>query len=409
MDDINLIHVVPLKGVRRPNNKLLLTQKFVDGMALYRELWKGPVTLVCEPTDEASNNLDNVEVDIETAPFRTVCEDYSSVRLASLLREKAIVVVTAGEWRNGISRICKRAHVPCVYLTEQSLRTRLDIIKADRLGVLRSVKRSLRQFAEERAQVDAIKIADGVQCNGTPTYDAYKSLTADPLLYFDNRTDSSMLATVDQISARIASLRFGRPIHLAFSGRLISIKGVNDLVDVAFWLRNFGLPFEMTICGDGDQLPVLRQKVAAAELENFVKFPGILEFKSQLLPFLKDKVDLFVCCHPQGDPSCTYVETMACGVPIAGYANEAFAGLVKVADVGWTTRVNEPRELARKITEIYGDLPRLARASERSLEFAREHTFERTFQQRIEHLDRIADCVWRMSSPVDAFEFARTV
>ena len=69
MDNINLV-VSALKALRRPNKKLLLTQKFIDGMALYRELRKKPVTLVCEPTDEAGNNLDNVEVDIETAPFR---------------------------------------------------------------------------------------------------------------------------------------------------------------------------------------------------------------------------------------------------------------------------------------------------------------------------------------------------
>ena len=143
MDNINLIVVSPLKAVRRPNKKLLLTQKFVDGMALYRELWKGPVTLVCGPTDEAGNNLDNVEVDIETAPFRAVCQDYSRAKFASLLRKKAIVLAAVGERRNGISRICKRTHVPCVYITEFSLRTRLDIIKADRLGVLRSAKRSL--------------------------------------------------------------------------------------------------------------------------------------------------------------------------------------------------------------------------------------------------------------------------
>ena len=105
---------------------------------------KEPVTLVCGgPTDGAGNNLDNVEVDIETAPFRAACQDYSRAKFESLLRKKAIVLAAVGERRNGISRICKRTHAPCVYITEFSLGTRLDIIKADRLGVLRSAKRSL--------------------------------------------------------------------------------------------------------------------------------------------------------------------------------------------------------------------------------------------------------------------------
>jgi colanic acid/amylovoran biosynthesis glycosyltransferase len=137
MDNINLV-VSALKALRRPNKKLLLTQKFIDGMALYRELRKKPVTLVCGPTDEAGNNLDNVEVDIETAPFRVVCQDYSSAKIASLLRKKAVVLLAIRERRNGISRICNRTHVPCVYITKFSLRTRLDIIKAVKCSASRS-------------------------------------------------------------------------------------------------------------------------------------------------------------------------------------------------------------------------------------------------------------------------------
>jgi hypothetical protein len=68
---VNLIVMSPLKSVRRPNGKLLLTRKFVDGMALYRELWKGPVTLLCEPSEIESDNLDNIEISVEHAPFRT--------------------------------------------------------------------------------------------------------------------------------------------------------------------------------------------------------------------------------------------------------------------------------------------------------------------------------------------------
>ena len=72
MQAVNLVVVSPLKYVQRGNNRILLTRKFLDGMALYKEYWKGPLTLLCEPSDRASDNLDNCEVDLDRAPFRLI-------------------------------------------------------------------------------------------------------------------------------------------------------------------------------------------------------------------------------------------------------------------------------------------------------------------------------------------------
>src|SRR5260370_38150016 len=97
---MNVSVVSALKGVPRPNRKILLTRKFVDGMALYRELWKGPVTLACEPAQEASDNLDNLEIDLDAAPFNTVCEELSDDRLARLLMPNTLVLTSVGEQYN---------------------------------------------------------------------------------------------------------------------------------------------------------------------------------------------------------------------------------------------------------------------------------------------------------------------
>ena len=57
MEGTQLIVVSPLKAVLMPSRNLILTRKFVDGMIRYKELWKGPLTLVCEPAPQASDNL----------------------------------------------------------------------------------------------------------------------------------------------------------------------------------------------------------------------------------------------------------------------------------------------------------------------------------------------------------------
>src|SRR5262249_16164737 len=100
------------------------------------------------------------------------------------------------------------------------------------------------------------------------------------------------------------------------------------------------------------------------------------------------ETDLFVCCHRQGDPSCTYVETMACGVPIVGYGNEAWEGLARVSGAGWVTPVGEPIKLAERIAALERDRSALSNAAHAALDFARSHSFEKTFPRRVEHLDR---------------------
>jgi hypothetical protein len=85
---------------------------------------------------------------------------------------------------------------------------------------------------------------------------------------------------------------------------------------------------------------------------------------------------------------------MACGVPIVGYSNEAFEGLVQAAGAGWATPLHRPTDLAEQIASLHRDPEKIRAASERSLAFAREHTFEKTFRRRIDHLNQVATRFW---------------
>jgi glycosyltransferase involved in cell wall biosynthesis len=111
-----------------------------------------------------------------------------------------------------------------------------------------------------------------------------------------------------------------------------------------------------------------------------------MDFETELVPFVKEWADVFVCPHRQGDPSCTYLETLGCGVPIVGYANEAFAGLVQHSQAGWLVPLDQPRRLASTIAELAADRAAIAAASARALDFGRRHRFETTFAARTQHL-----------------------
>ena len=77
---------------------------------------------------------------------------------------------------------------------------------------------------------------------------------------------------------------------------------------------------------------------------------------------------------------------MSCGTPIAGYDNEAFRGMVERSGAGWLSPLDDPEQLAGKIAEIRRDRVALAKAAQKSLEFAAQHTFEKTMQMRVEHM-----------------------
>src|SRR5258706_16078193 len=116
-----------------------------------------------------------------------------------------------------------------------------------------------------------------------------------------------------------------------------------------------------------------------------------MDLKTELVPFITNETDLFVCCHRQDDPSCTYLETMACGVPIVGYGNDAWSQLSDYSKTGWVTKLGDPKMLADRIASIYHDPDSLKREALKSLAFASEHTFQDTFKGRIEHLRAVAD------------------
>ncbi|MGH9819882.1 MAG: glycosyltransferase, partial [Pyrinomonadaceae bacterium] len=346
-----------------------------------------PVVHICQPTDRISDNLDNLEVGMRTPEFDTICEPMSDELIRTALPKRSVALASVGEEFNTVSRICRQLDIPSVYITENSLKTRNQMASETQRGPVHGAWRRLREVRQEIRQRKAISIAAGVQCNGLPTFTAYNRININAHLFFDNRIDASMVATDEKVQRRSLREQKGKKLRLAFSGRLTPIKGVDDLLTVAEHLRSLvSGPFELSICGDGEYGQQLRRDIQNKNLGEFVKMRGVLDFKSELVPFVTDETDIFICCHRQGDPSCTYLETMACGVPIVGYANEAWSLLSAHSGTGWVTPLGNPWAMAEKIAGLERLPETIQHEAAKSLRFAENHIFEKTFRGRIEHL-----------------------
>jgi glycosyltransferase involved in cell wall biosynthesis len=183
----------------------------------------------------------------------------------------------------------------------------------------------------------------------------------------------------------LAFLDQNKPLRLTFSGRLIAMKGADHLITLANLLKQRGVLFRFDIFGDGNLLPMMKNRVEHYQLTERVFLHGAVDFATELLPFISNQVDLFVCCHRQSDPSCTYLETYSCGVPIIGYNNRAHQGILDIHDVGWSVKMNAINDLATKIEYLSQHREEIKQKAQTAIEFARNHTFENTFKNRMDH------------------------
>ncbi len=373
-----------------PDGRIVLTKKFIAGVNEFQKVWAGPVTVYMLASEHLTLQLDEGSVWPKDLSFDIEVLSLADATRAITADRSAVVLLSLDDFRqSGLGALCTQSGIASAYISEYSLATRKQIIDVTTANPLKRIRRKFWESKQERKRVAAVASATGLQCNGTPTYDAYRDLCPETILFFDTRVTENLLATEEEVLRRLSRLTGPRRLELVFSGRLSPMKGCLDLLEVAKELRRMNMNFHLSICGDGESKQALSQTIEVEQLSQHVSLNGILEFESELMPFVRADIDLFICCHPQGDPSCTYLETMSCGVPIAGYANEAFEGMVRSSGVGWTVPMNRPDELARMVLDIQRTPEALRENSLGALAFAKGHTFSRTVSRRIGHLRAI--------------------
>lgn len=386
----NLIILQPLEAKLLPNGKVLLTRKLIEAVEELNKYWDGSITVMMEETKVDNGNIDQKVFNLNELPFKLEVISFDQITPALLHKHKSSLVLAVPEYRqNHISKVCQLAGVPCIYVSEYSLKTRKQIVNVSTNNLLVRLRRIIWTYGQEMNQLKAIAMADGLQCNGTPTYEEYKNISRNPLFFFDTRISADMLATEADIQMRTKNRSQDAPLRLVFSGRLIKMKGADHLLEVAKELKKLKVKFEMFISGSGDLEETMHKQIASNQLNDCVKMLGVPDFKTEFFPFVKKNIDLFVCCHRQGDPSCTYIETMSCGVPIVGYANEAFEGIAEMSETGWVVPMNQPKQMAKKIAELSQNREAITLMSLKSLNFAQQNTFEKTFKARVEHMQQV--------------------
>ena len=379
----HLLIVAPAPVIIRGDN-VLLDVKFAEGMAAQTAAWDGPVDCLLW---EGSENI----------PFPVECAraalPYGLITLpqgASLPQDTGQthdLIFASGDMHETLG-LAGPGRRPVVYTMEYTHRTRLDILALERsTSLLRRLRRRLWMEKQERLRISALKAAAAIQSNGYPCALAYRDLNDDIHLYLDNRMSLDRYVTPAEQQARRDRIIGNGPLKLVYSGRLDPMKGAQDLIPIASQLAAQGVAFHLDIFGDG----VLRNDMAAAiahqGLADRVTLHGNVDFATELVPWQRKNADLFISCHRQGDPSCTYIESMGCGLPIVGYANEMWGPLCNKSNGGWAVAVGDITALAARIATT--PRPSIAAAADAAAAFAQAHDFHTEFSGRMAHLARV--------------------
>jgi colanic acid/amylovoran biosynthesis glycosyltransferase len=385
-----LLILPSLKVQIMPEGRFAMTRKYWSGAARYEAEWPGPVTTLAEPSDEGTNDMDRFEFRKDELGSRFELRPADTKTLAKRLQHAAAVLAHLSRREAPLAALCRKLGVPLVYNSEYSPRTEEQILAAEVPSRLLRWRRQLWARRTERIRLAAVRIATGIQCSGTPTYEVYRHHNPRPMLFFDNRVPQADVISVAALEQRLAILKQPQPLRLVFGGRLIPMKGVRDLPLLVAALRTRRIACDFSVYGSGPLAAELAATAARLELGPHFRLGGALDFATGWIPLLKKQADLFVCCHPQGDPSSTYPEVMSCGVPIAGYDNDAFAGIARASDSGFPTPLGQIDALADCIAELDRNRGAIAAAARKAHAFALLHAFEPTYSRRVTHLRECA-------------------
>lgn len=383
-----LIVLTSLAAQHGPSGGLVLTRKFLKGVAEYAKWWPGPVSVLVNINQAQSSDLDHVEVKPGELPFQLEPRPHSEEAFAQRIQSAAVVLAFLSPQEIQTAHICQRGGIPLVYVSEYSLKTEKQILDAEVANPLLRWRRKWWVTRVDARRRDALALAAGVQCSGGPTFDIYRHVNPNAMLFFDSRVPLASVIDEAGLAHRAEAVRAGRSLRLVFGGRWVKMKGVHHLPRFAQELIRLQVPFTLDIYGGGVLAERLRRDIAQRGLRHHVRLHGVLDFEREWIPLLKEQADLFICPHPQGDPSSTYPEVMACGVPIVGYDNEAFSRVAELSGAGWLAPIGQSAKLASIVARLDRQREDIAQASMLARAFAGQHAFEVTFKARIDHLIR---------------------
>jgi colanic acid/amylovoran biosynthesis glycosyltransferase len=379
---ITMIHSNP---GRIDGDLFIVDRKFHSGMSNYVEAIGAPILTVHPEAGLDTKVMDPIEVPIKLLPYKVLltktCRATGDILPAELLRLRQEFAGTRLLYGAGLgsAKVARIMGIPYILVIEYDFLTQVVFSTTSTTNIFRKIVRAIKVAIGFAKKIPDRWAAHSIHCNGYPVFDESRWFNSSRLLYLDSRMFENQIISPEFLHERLAS-RQDRPIRLLFSGRYEKTKGAADAVKVALECGKLGLPIEMHCYGQGSLCSEMKQLASQAcgavkiNIHDAIPFPELIR--------IAQTFDLFVCCHIQSDPSCTYLEAFGAGLPVVGYANRMWRRLNEESGIGQCSAIGQPAAVAKNIASLCANPSLLKEMSERARAFAIEHCFEREFQLR---------------------------
>ena len=110
----------------------VLTRKFIEGVMEYVKTWPGSISVWVQRNHQPDNNLDHVEVHPDDLSFHlNWLEDTGAARFYPGLDEADVALAALVPKHIDLAELCVKRNIPLIYITEYSVLTRRQIVRAE--------------------------------------------------------------------------------------------------------------------------------------------------------------------------------------------------------------------------------------------------------------------------------------
>lgn len=219
--------------------------------------------------------------------------------------------------------------------------------------------------------------------HGRDCFEAYAPLCRAPHVVHNIHLKPADGIPAADLAAKLERIERGKPLRLAYAGRVAAMKGPADWLVVMRELARRGVAFEATWYGDGPLLEEMRAAAAESGLAAQVSFAGFVGERAQMLAALR-AADLFVFCHKTPESPRCLIEALMSASPIVGYDSPYPADLVEDMAPRLLTAPHDPAQLAARIASLADDRAQLAELVRRSRDIGGHYSDEAVFRHRSE-------------------------
>jgi colanic acid/amylovoran biosynthesis glycosyltransferase len=216
--------------------------------------------------------------------------------------------------------------------------------------------------------------------HGKETYDTYEPHCRQPHIVHDIHIHRSEHISTQALELKKTSADSGA-LKIVYVGRVDAMKGPLEWFEVIGNLAAAGVNFEASWFGEGPDLDAMRKKVAAAGLQDRLKFPGFTNDRHQVLELLR-AAHIFLFCHKTPESPRCLIEALVSGTPIVGYDCAFAADLISHAGGGILSKLGDTQKLTKNIINLDLDRKKLAKLFHEAANAGSVYDDESVFKHR---------------------------